>query len=38
VALLKETNRKQSNLEELNLEKNIWLVPKRADVAFTPPI
>ena len=36
VSLLKETKRKQSNLEELNLEKNIWLVPKRAEVAVAP--
>jgi hypothetical protein len=38
VSLLKETGRNQSNLEELNLEKNIWLVPKKADVVFAPPI
>ena len=37
-SLLKETGREQSNLEELNLEKNIWLVPKRANVAFTPAL
>ena len=38
VSLLKETGREQSNLEELNLEKNIWLVPKRANVAFAPAL
>lgn len=38
VDLLKETGRSQSNLEVVNLEKNIWLVPKRAGISFTPPI
>jgi hypothetical protein len=38
VSLLKETKRKQSNSEEMQLEKNIWLVPKKAKVAFSPPI
>ena len=37
-SLLKETNREQSNLEETNLEKNIWLVPKRAEVAVAPAL
>jgi len=34
----KETHDEQRNSEETNLEKNIWLVPKRASVAFFPPI
>jgi len=38
VSILKETNRSQSNSEEMKLEKNIWLVPKKAQVALTPPI
>jgi len=38
VSLLKETNRQQSNSEEMQLEKNIWLVPKKAKVAFSPPL
>ena len=38
VLLLKETERGQCNSEEINLEKNIWLVPKRAEVAVAPPI
>ena len=38
VDLLKETGRSQSNLEVVNLEKNIWLVPKRAGISFAPPI
>jgi len=38
VSLLKETEREQNNLEELNLEKNIWLVPKKVNIAFAPPI
>ena len=38
LALIKETNRKQMNLEESSLEKNVWLVPKKAEVAFAPPI
>jgi len=38
VDVLMETNRKQSNSEEMQLEKNIWLVPKKAKVAFSPPI
>lgn len=37
-SLLHETERMQSNSEKTNLEKNIWLVPKRAEVAFAPPI
>ena len=37
-SLLKETNREQSNLEETNLEKNIWLVPKRAEIAVAPAL
>ena len=38
MGLIKETNRKQINLEENSLEKNVWLVPKKAEVAFAPPI
>ena len=38
VSILNETNRQQSNSEEMKLEKNIWLVPKQAQVAFSPPI
>ena len=38
VSILKETNRQQSNSEEMTLEKNIWLVPKKAQVALAPPI
>ena len=38
VDLLKETGRSQSNLEVVNLEKNIWLVPKKAGISFAPPI
>ena len=38
VSQLKESNGQQSNLEETNLEKNIWLVPKQAPIAFMPPI
>ena len=38
IGLIKETNRKQINLEENSLEKNVWLVPKKAEVAFAPPI
>jgi len=38
VSILKETHRRQSNSEEMKLEKNIWLVPKKAQVAFSPPI
>ena len=38
VSQLQESNGKQSNLEETNLEKNIWLVPKESTVAFMPPI
>jgi len=38
MALIKETNRQQMNLEENSLEKNVWLVPKKAEVAFAPPI
>ena len=38
VSILKETKRKQSNSEEMKLEKNIWLVPKKAQVALAPPI
>jgi len=38
VSILEETNRSQSNSEEMKLEKNIWLVPKKAKVAFSPPI
>jgi len=38
VSILKETNREQSNSEEMKLEKNIWLVPKKAQVALAPPI
>jgi uncharacterized caspase-like protein len=38
VSMLKETNRQQSNSEEMKLEKNIWLVPKKAQVALAPPI
>ena len=37
-SVLKETKRKQGNSEVTKLEKNIWLVPKRAEVAYTPPI
>lgn len=38
VSQLQESNGSQSNLEETNLEKNIWLVPKQASVTFIPPI
>jgi len=38
VSQIKESNGTQSNLEETNLEKNIWLVPKEANIAFMPPI
>ena len=38
VSILKETNRQQSNSEEMKLEKNIWLVPKKAQVVLAPPI
>jgi len=38
ISVLKETNRQQSNSEEMKLEKNIWLVPKKAQVALVPPI
>ena len=38
IGLIKETNRTQINLEESSLEKNVWLVPKKAEVAFAPPI
>jgi uncharacterized caspase-like protein len=37
-SLITETENKQSNLEKTSLQKNIWLVPKRADVAVAPPI
>ena len=37
-SLLKETEHKQGNTEKTTLEKNIWLLPKQANVAFTPPI
>lgn len=38
VALIAETNRLQINLEENSLEKNVWLVPREGQVAFSPPI
>ena len=38
IDLIKETNRKQINLEENSLEKNVWLVPKKTEVSFAPPI
>jgi hypothetical protein len=38
VSQLQESDGMQSNLEETNLEKNIWLVPKRANIAFMPAI
>ena len=38
IALIHETNRTQINLEESSLEKNVWLVPKEGQIAFTPPI
>jgi len=38
VSQLKESNGTQSNLEETNLEKNIWLVPKKTNISFMPPI
>ena len=38
ISQLQESNGTQSNLEETNLEKNIWLLPKKATVAFMPPI
>jgi hypothetical protein len=38
VSLIRETNRTQINLEENSLEKNIWLVPKRGQISFAPPI
>ena len=38
VSLLKQTNGIQSNLEETNLEKNIWLLPKKTGISFMPPI
>ncbi|CAA6812415.1 MAG: Unknown protein [uncultured Sulfurovum sp.] len=37
-SVLNETNRTQGNSEITKLEKNIWLVPKRAEVAFAPPL
>lgn len=37
-SVLAETNRTQASSENTKLEKNIWLVPKRAEVAFAPPI
>ena len=37
-SLLKETENQQGNTEKTTLEKNIWLVPKRAEVAFAPPL
>jgi hypothetical protein len=33
-----ETEDKQSNFEHTSLKRNIWLVPKRAEVAIAPPI
>ncbi|CAA6803306.1 MAG: Unknown protein [uncultured Sulfurovum sp.] len=38
VSILEETNGEQSSSEEMKLEKNIWLVPKKAKIAFSPPI
>ncbi|MCH9740549.1 MAG: caspase family protein [Epsilonproteobacteria bacterium] len=38
IGLIGETNRTQINLEENSLEKNVWLVPKKGQVAFAPPI
>lgn len=38
ISQLEESNGMQSNLEETNLEKNIWLVPKNTNIAFMPPI
>ena len=37
-SVIKDTNRTQVSMERTNLEKNIWLVPKKAQVAFSPPI
>jgi uncharacterized caspase-like protein len=37
-SLIKDTNRTQVSMERTSLEKNIWLVPKIADVAVAPPI
>ena len=37
-SVIKDTNRTQVSMERTSLEKNIWLVPKRADVAVAPPI
>ncbi len=37
-SVIKDTNRTQVSMERSNLEKNIWLVPKKAHVAFSPPI
>jgi len=37
-SVIKDTNRTQVSMERTSLEKNIWLVPKRANVAVAPPI
>jgi len=37
-SVIKDTNRTQISMERTSLEKNIWLVPKRAEVALAPPI
>jgi len=37
-SLINDTNRTQVSMERTSLEHNIWLVPKRAKVAFFPPI
>ncbi|CAA6798666.1 MAG: Unknown protein [uncultured Sulfurovum sp.] len=38
ISQLQESNGTQSNLEETNLEKNIWLLPKKTGISFMPPI
>ncbi|CAA6798855.1 MAG: Unknown protein [uncultured Sulfurovum sp.] len=38
VSILEESNRQQVSSEIMGLEKNIWLVPKKAPIAFSPPI
>ncbi|CAA6813297.1 MAG: Unknown protein [uncultured Sulfurovum sp.] len=38
ISQLEESNGTQSNLEETNLEKNIWLLPRKANITFMPPL
>jgi len=37
-SMIRETNRTQINLEENSLEQNVWLVPKKGQISFAPPI